>query len=85
MANGCLMTEPKYTYTSYDQWTAQHKLSPIPKSQVKQIELLERVLYELVNSLQDELGWDNNEAIFDGLADEVNLIARRAYERACND
>jgi hypothetical protein len=79
------MTEEKYTHTAYSQWTAQHQLSPIPRSQVKQIELLERGLYELVNWLQDELGWDNNESIFDGLADEVNLIARRAYERACND
>ena len=79
------MTEPKYTCTPYHQWTAQHKLSPIPRSQVRQIELLERAVYELYDWLIDELGHDNAHGISDRLSDQVNLIAHRAYERGCKN
>jgi len=85
MANGSLMTKPKYTYTSYDQWTAQHKLGSIPRSQDKQIELLERAVYELYDWLIDLLGHDNAHGISDKLSDEINLIAHRAYERGCDN
>jgi len=71
----------KYTYTDNQHWTSQHKLTAIPKSQVGQIELLERAVYELYDWLMDELGYDNPHGISDRLSDQVNLIAHRAYER----
>jgi hypothetical protein len=55
-------------------------LPPIPKSQTKQIQLLERAVAELYDWLLDLQGWDNPASIADRLSDEVNLISYRAYD-----
>jgi hypothetical protein len=72
----------KFTNTTYYEWdTGKYKLGPIPKSPEKQVELLEYAVFELFDWLMDELGWDNPGSVADRLADEVNKIAYRAYER----
>jgi len=60
-------------------------LPPIPKSQTKQIQLLERAVAELYDWLLDLQGWDNPASIADRLSDEVNLISYRAYENHLED
>ena len=74
----------KYTYTTYSQWDeGGHKLGPIPRSPEKQVLLLERAVFELFGWLMSELNWDNPGSIADELSDEVNRIARKAYEKHC--
>lgn len=70
----------KFTHTTFEQF-AGSKLPAIPKSQDKQIEQLEYAVYELIDWLMDELGWDNERSIIDRMADEVNKIATRAYDK----
>jgi len=70
----------KFTHTTFEQF-AGRKLPAIPKSQDKQIEQLEYAVYELIDWLMDELGWDNERSIIDRMADEVNKIATRAYDK----
>lgn len=70
----------KFTHTTFTEF-GNSKLPPIPKSQEKQIEQLEYAVYELIDWLMDELGWDNERSIIDRMADEVNKIATRAYDK----
>lgn len=72
----------QFTHTTRNEWgTGEHKLGSIPSSPEKQVQLLEYAVYELFAWLMDELGYDNPGSIADCLADEVNKIAHRAYER----
>ena len=74
----------QFTHTTTNEWDAGgHKLGSIPSSPEKQVQLLEYAVYELFEWLMDELGYDNPGSIADRLADEVNKIAHRAYERGC--
>lgn len=70
----------KFTHTTFEEFAGK-KLPAIPKSQDKQIEQLEYAVYELIDWLMDELGWDNERSIIDRMADEVNKIATRAYDK----
>ena len=73
-----------YTYTTKSEWdTGEHELGPIPQSPEKQVILLERAVFELFDWLMSELNWDNPGSIADELSDEVNRIARSAYEKHC--
>lgn len=69
-----------FTHTTYAQFGGS-KLPPIPKSVTEQKELLEYAVYELMGWLMDELGWDNPGDIADRLADEVNKIAHKSFDK----
>ena len=72
----------KFTYTSYSEWDqGGHRLPGIPKSIEKQNELLSHAVYELIDALMDELGWDNPDSVCDRLSDQVNRIASKSYSR----
>lgn len=76
------MSKRKFTYTTDREWdSGGYTLPPIPVSQQKQIELLDRAVHDMFVWLMDVLGWDNPGSIADRLPDEVNRIAHRAYER----
>jgi hypothetical protein len=60
-------------------------LPPIPKSQTKQIQLLELAVAELYDWILDLKGWDNPASIADKLSDETNLISCRAYDNHIDD
>lgn len=70
----------KFTHTTFEEFAGK-KLPAIPKSQDKQIEQLEYAVYELIDWLMDELNWSNERSIIDCMADEVNKIATRAYDK----
>ena len=70
----------KFTHTTYSQF-GDSELPPIPKSTIEQKELLEYAVYELMAWLMDELGWDNPGDITDRLADEVNKIAYKSFDK----
>lgn len=78
------MSKTKFTHTTKRQWeTGRYELGPIPRSPEKQIELLEYAVFEMFEWLMDELNMDNPASIADRLADQVNQIAYRAYEKGC--
>ena len=78
------MSKTKFTHTTYREWeTGKYEIGPIPESLEGQIELLEYAVFEMFEWLMDELDIDNPASIADRLADQVNQIAYRAYEKGC--